>query len=166
MSVCRFGSARWGFAAVVALIHDIFITIGAIALCHYLADTSIGKWRSPEHIAGHRDQGRHGALVRRQRQQHLRRDRVGRHAQGDHVRIDADAPHQFTNKADRPARLLCVCAPAGQEEFFAAIGVPVPGRTTPPPKPDKAAQAAFQAKAEALAPQFRTELLTSTVERS
>ena len=85
---------------------------------------------------------------------------------GETINIPADAPHQFTNKADRPARLLCVCAPAGQEEFFAAIGVPVPGRTTPPPKPDKAAQAAFQAKAEALAPHYRTELLTSAVERS
>src|SRR5438094_8886350 len=37
---------------------------------------------------------------------------------GDTVNIPANAPHQFQNKADKPARLLCICSPAGQEEFF------------------------------------------------
>jgi hypothetical protein len=32
-------------------------------------------------------------------------------------------------------------------------------RTTPPPKQDEEAQAAFRKKAEALAPKYRTELL-------
>jgi hypothetical protein len=59
----------------------------------------------------------------------------------------------------RPARMLCTCSPAGQEEFFKAIGVPVASRTAPSPKLDQLAQAAFKAKAESLAPQYLTELL-------
>jgi quercetin dioxygenase-like cupin family protein len=78
---------------------------------------------------------------------------------GETVNIPANAPHQFQNKSDRPARLLCACLPAGQEDFFIEVGVPVASRTTPPPKLDAAAQAAFRAKSEALAPKYRTELL-------
>ncbi len=78
---------------------------------------------------------------------------------GETINIPANAPHRFANRTDRPARLLCICAPAGQEEFFLAVGVPVAGRTTPPPPLDAAGMAAFQAKAAALAPTYRTELL-------
>jgi quercetin dioxygenase-like cupin family protein len=78
---------------------------------------------------------------------------------GETVNIPANAPHEFHNKTERPARLLCLCSPAGQEEFFSAVGVPVASRTTPPPKLDQPAQAAFKAKAESLARQYRTELL-------
>ncbi|HKQ49644.1 MAG TPA: protein translocase subunit SecD [Phycisphaerae bacterium] len=39
----RFGNIRWGLAAVVALIHDVIVAIGAIAASHYLFDTAIGK---------------------------------------------------------------------------------------------------------------------------
>ena len=42
---------------------------------------------------------------------------------GDTVNIPANAPHVFRNASDRPARLLCLCAPAGQEDFFREIGV-------------------------------------------
>jgi hypothetical protein len=55
--------------------------------------------------------------------------------------------------------MMCICSPAGQEEFFLEVGVPVATRTTPPPKLDHAAQAALRAKALALAPKYRTELL-------
>lgn len=78
---------------------------------------------------------------------------------GETVNIPANAPHVFRNAGDRPARLLCMCSPAGQEDFFRAVGVPVADRTTDPPALDDAAQAAFVAKAQALAPQYRTELL-------
>jgi quercetin dioxygenase-like cupin family protein len=78
---------------------------------------------------------------------------------GETLSIPANAPHSFTNAGNRPVRLLCICAPAGQEEFFKQVGVSVSSRTTPPPKPDKASIAAFQAKAQALAPKYRTELL-------
>jgi quercetin dioxygenase-like cupin family protein len=78
---------------------------------------------------------------------------------GETVHIPANAPHQFHNVSNEPVRLLCICSPAGQEEFFAEVGVPVATRTTPPPKLDAAAQAEFRAKAEALAPKYRTEFL-------
>ena len=78
---------------------------------------------------------------------------------GDTVNVPANAPHVFRNAADRPARLLCLCSPAGQEEFFREVGVPVAHRTEPPPALDKEATAAFIAKAVALSPQYRTELL-------
>lgn len=80
---------------------------------------------------------------------------------GETVNIPANAPHAFRNMTEQPARLLCICAPSGQEEFFLAVGVPVASRTAAPPKPDAAAQEAFEAKAEALAPKYRTELLQS-----
>jgi hypothetical protein len=57
--------------------------------------------------------------------------------------------------------MLCICAPAGQEEFFMEVGVPVETRTTAPPKLDKEAQEKFIAKAKELAPKYRTELLPS-----
>jgi quercetin dioxygenase-like cupin family protein len=78
---------------------------------------------------------------------------------GETVNIPANAPHQFHNASGLPVRLLCICSPPGQEEFFMALGVPVADRTTPPPPLDAAAQAAFKAKSEALAPKHRTELL-------
>jgi hypothetical protein len=55
--------------------------------------------------------------------------------------------------------LLCICSPAGQDEFFLTIGVRVATRTTPPPKPDKAIEAAMMAKIVALLPKYRTEML-------
>jgi len=78
---------------------------------------------------------------------------------GETANIPANAPHQFHNKSERPVRLLCMCSPAGQEEFFRSVGVPVASRTAPPPKLDQAAQSALKAKAEALASRYRTELL-------
>ena len=39
----RFGTARYGFAAIAALVHDVCITLGAVTVCTYLADTPIGK---------------------------------------------------------------------------------------------------------------------------
>jgi len=38
----RFGSARWGLAAVVCLIHDVIIAVGLVAVTAYLADTALG----------------------------------------------------------------------------------------------------------------------------
>jgi quercetin dioxygenase-like cupin family protein len=75
------------------------------------------------------------------------------------LHIPANAPHQFRNVSSHPVRLLCICSPAGQEEFFAEVGVPVASRTTPPPPLDTAAQAAFLARVTSLAPKYKTELL-------
>jgi quercetin dioxygenase-like cupin family protein len=78
---------------------------------------------------------------------------------GETINVPANSPHGFRNAGDRPSRLLCLCAPAGQDEFFTLVGQPVATRTEPPPPLDKVAQAAFIAKAQSLAPQYRTELL-------
>jgi quercetin dioxygenase-like cupin family protein len=78
---------------------------------------------------------------------------------GETINIPANAPHMFRNRSTLPARLLCICAPAGQEAFFREVGVPVASRTTPPPALDAAGQAAFLAKVVALAPRYHTELL-------
>ena len=73
--------------------------------------------------------------------------------------MPANAPHSFTNAGTAPARLLCLCAPAGQEEFFTLVGQPVATRTEPPAPLSAEEEAAFRAKAQALAPRFATELL-------
>ena len=41
---------------------------------------------------------------------------------GDTVNIPANAPHQFHNASSQPARLICICSPAGQENFFLEVG--------------------------------------------
>ncbi len=39
----RFGSWQFGLAAVLCLIHDLCFTLGCIAACHYLHDTTFGR---------------------------------------------------------------------------------------------------------------------------
>jgi len=39
----RFGNVRYGIAAIVALVHDVCITLGAVTICTYIAATSIGE---------------------------------------------------------------------------------------------------------------------------
>ncbi|MDR3459429.1 MAG: cupin domain-containing protein [Verrucomicrobiae bacterium] len=78
---------------------------------------------------------------------------------GQTISIPANAPHCFTNASQQPARLLCICAPAGQEELFLAVGVPVATRTAPAPATDEATQAALMAKILGLLPKYRTEMI-------
>lgn len=78
---------------------------------------------------------------------------------GQTLHIPANAPHQFKNTTANPARLLCICSPAGQEELFSQVGVLVNGRTTPPPRLDKAEEEAFGAKIKTLSGKYVTELL-------
>lgn len=78
---------------------------------------------------------------------------------GETINIPANAPHRFSNVSQQPARLLCMCSPAGQEKYFLAVGTAVPSRTSPPPKLSEAEVSAQRAKAKALALQYRTELL-------
>ena len=78
---------------------------------------------------------------------------------GDTVNIPANAPHQIHNVSSQPVRLICICSPSGQENFFREVGIPVATRTTPPPKLDEKQQAEFMQKAQALAPKYRTEFL-------
>ena len=79
--------------------------------------------------------------------------------QGETINVPANAPHAFTNATGTPTRLLCLCAPAGQEEFFTLVGQPVATRTQAPAPLSPDEQAAFIAKSRSLAPQYKTELL-------
>lgn len=78
---------------------------------------------------------------------------------GETVNVPANAPHFFRNVADRPARMLCMCTPPGQEDFFTNIGCAVGSRIGPAPELDEAAKKEQKEKIQALAPQYRTELL-------
>ncbi len=78
---------------------------------------------------------------------------------GETLHIPANAPHRFHNESNAAVRLLCICSPAGQEEFFALVGVPVGSRTEAPPAMTPAQMEAFKKKAGELAPKYRTELL-------
>lgn len=88
----------------------------------------------------------------------FREERVTVHA-GEVINIPANAPHRFKNKSTQAARLLCVCSPAGQDELFLQLGVPVATRTATPPPLDPAQEKELKAKSEALAPKYKTEML-------
>lgn len=76
---------------------------------------------------------------------------------GETVNVPANAPHQFRNASAAPVRLLCLVAPAGQEEFFLAVGQPVPTRTSPPPPLDDASRAELMRRMKTLMPKYRNE---------
>ena len=78
---------------------------------------------------------------------------------GDTVNVPSNAPHQFHNSSSKDVRLLCICSPAGLDNFFQELGVPVATRTAAPAELDKEQQREFIEKAKALAPKYRTELL-------
>ncbi len=77
---------------------------------------------------------------------------------GSTVSIPANAPHSFRNQSGGAARMLCMCTPAGQEEFFLAVGDPVASRVAPPPKLTEKEQEERKRRAKELAPRYRTEL--------
>src|SRR5262249_39288606 len=78
---------------------------------------------------------------------------------GETIHIAANAPHQFHNSSSAAARMLFICPPAGQADFFKEVGTPVATRITPPPKLGQVDQEAFIKKVQELAPKYRTELL-------
>jgi quercetin dioxygenase-like cupin family protein len=87
------------------------------------------------------------------------RGEAHRASAGSTVNIPANAPHSFKNKSDKPARLLCMCTPAGQKQFFMEVGDPVDSPTAPPPKLSAAEQAERIQRAKSLSAKYRTELL-------
>jgi quercetin dioxygenase-like cupin family protein len=78
---------------------------------------------------------------------------------GSTVNIPANAPHNFRNTSGAPARMLCMCTPAGQDEFFAQVGDPVDGPTAAPPQLSPQEQQQRREAAARLAPEYRTEML-------
>ena len=87
------------------------------------------------------------------------RGQVHRASAGSTVNVPANAPHSFKNKSEKPARMLCMCTPAGQEELFMEVGDPVESRAAPPPKLSPTEQAERFQRAKSLAAKYRTELL-------
>ena len=55
-------------------------------------------------------------------------------SEGAAVNIPANAPHQFRNDSGKTVHMLCMCTPAGQEEFFAEVGDRFANRNSPPPQ--------------------------------
>ena len=80
-------------------------------------------------------------------------------ATGATVNVPANAPHSFRNVSGAPARLLCICAPAGQEGMFLALGDPVEHADSPPPPLTDEQRAERGAKARALAAHYRSEFV-------
>lgn len=78
---------------------------------------------------------------------------------GETINIPANAPHRFKNNSDKPARLLCMCTPPGQEKFFLLVGDPVDTISSPPPQLSDAERANRGARAGQLAAEFRTEFI-------
>jgi hypothetical protein len=78
---------------------------------------------------------------------------------GATINVPANAPHRFVNKSGKTAHMLCLCAPAGQEEFFLAVGFPLDSRTSPPPKPSPEELTEKRQLLETLLPKYRTEMV-------
>jgi hypothetical protein len=55
--------------------------------------------------------------------------------------------------------MLCMCTPAGLEDFFMAIGDPVESSKSPPPTLSEEEKGERLKKAATLAPNYRIELL-------
>lgn len=78
---------------------------------------------------------------------------------GSTVNIPANAPHSFKNASNDAARMLCMCTPAGQDEFFMAVGDAVDGRISPPPALNEDEIAERRTRAGALMAEYRTEMV-------
>ena len=79
--------------------------------------------------------------------------------QGATANIPANAPHQFRNTSGETVHMLCMCTPAGQEEFFDQVGDRVGSRTSAPPQLSKEEQTERGNRSAELAPKYRTEML-------
>jgi hypothetical protein len=55
--------------------------------------------------------------------------------------------------------MICICAPAGNDEFFLEVGVPVATRTTPVPRLEGEQAVEFLKRVKSIAPKYGTELL-------
>ena len=75
------------------------------------------------------------------------------------VNIPSNAPHAFKNASGKTVHMLCMCTPAGQEEFFMSVGVAVARRDAAPPEISEEEQAAKGKLAQELASKYRTEML-------
>ena len=87
------------------------------------------------------------------------RGEIHRVGPGHTINIPANAPHGFRVASATPARFLCICLPAGQEEFFKLVGEVLPTRTTPPTPPTPEVMAERREIMLANAARFHSEFL-------
>src|SRR3954447_20389115 len=74
---------------------------------------------------------------------------------GTFANMPVGTPHSFKNEGDRPARMLISVAPAGLEQMFFEVGVPLAdGATTAPPTTQDEIE-----KLLAVAPSYGIEIL-------
>ena len=78
---------------------------------------------------------------------------------GSTVNIPANAPHNFRNTSGAPARMLCMCTPAGQDEYFLRIGTVVDSWDAPAPQLSDDERADQRRRAGELASTYRSEFL-------
>ncbi|MFE9919131.1 cupin domain-containing protein [Micromonospora sp. NPDC005553] len=78
---------------------------------------------------------------------------------GSTVNIPANAPHNFRNVSGAPARMLCMCTPAAQDEYFLRVGDKVASKDAPPPRLTDDEKAERRQRAAELAPVYRAEML-------
>jgi quercetin dioxygenase-like cupin family protein len=85
---------------------------------------------------------------------HLGEDRLVARA-GMYALAPIGVRHAFKNESARPARMLITIAPAGLEEMFFEVGVPLPpGATTAPPTTAEEIERLME-----LAPKYGVEIL-------
>jgi quercetin dioxygenase-like cupin family protein len=78
---------------------------------------------------------------------------------GSTINIPANAPHNFRNASGTSARMLCMCTPAGQDEYFTRIGDVVADKDAPSPQLSDSERAERRRRAAELAPTYRSEFL-------
>lgn len=78
---------------------------------------------------------------------------------GSTINIPANAPHNFRNVSGASARMLCMCTPAGQDEYFVRIGDVVAGPDAPPPPLSEEERSERRLRAAELASTYRSEFL-------
>ena len=78
---------------------------------------------------------------------------------GSTVNIPANAPHFFRNTSGAPARMLCMCTPAGQDEYFQRVGTIVDGWDAPAPHLTDKESADQRRRAVELASLYRSEFI-------
>lgn len=75
------------------------------------------------------------------------------------VNIPANAPHRFVNVSSKPAHMLCMCTPAGFDDFLMKVAEPVADRQASSPAPDGGAHADKAAEAARIAAEHGIEFL-------
>jgi quercetin dioxygenase-like cupin family protein len=78
---------------------------------------------------------------------------------GATINIPSNAPHFFKNTSKKTVHLLCMCTPAGQDEFFLEVGDILASRDAAPPQLTEVQKKERAEKAKLLSPKYKTEIL-------